>query len=48
MRKQDKEMADRIRVAVEKECAGCEYQDGKYCSWWQEKREGRPPCQTPG
>ena len=46
MRKCDREMANRIRKAVEKECTGCDYQDGKYCSWSRKSRIGRPPCQN--
>lgn len=41
----DKGMAKRIRDAVEKECADCEFQDGKYCSWWTKKQSKQPPCQ---
>lgn len=46
MNKEDKAMVKRIKLAVEKQCNGCEFQDGKYCSWWKEKRIGRPPCQS--
>lgn len=46
MDKKLKEMVKRIKSAVEKECAICEFQDGKYCSWSKKKRIGQPPCQT--
>lgn len=26
------------------ECDGCEFQDGKYCSWWKSETDC-PPCQ---
>jgi len=45
MRKCDREMVKRIQDAVKKECRGCEYQDGKNCSWWRKQRIGNPPCQ---
>ena len=41
-----KDMVERIKAAVERECAGCEFQDGKYCSWSKRRRIGRPPCQN--
>lgn len=34
-----------IPVPLEKQCMGCEFQDGKYCSWSKKKRTGQPPCQ---
>ena len=43
--KQDMVMVNRIRTAVMKECNNCKYQDGRYCSWWKEKRKELPPCQ---
>ena len=46
MNKEDMAMVKRIKLAVEKQCNKCEFQDGKYCSWWKEKRLGNPPCQT--
>ena len=30
---------------VEKECVGCEFLAGKYCTWIKKKRIGQPPCQ---
>ena len=45
MNKEDQEMVDRIRAAVEKECNGCKFQDGKHCNWWQTNTAGKPPCQ---
>lgn len=37
----------KLRVKEEAiKCNGCQYQDGKYCSWWKQKREGLPPCQS--
>ena len=45
MNKRDRDMVKRIKAAVEKECTGCEFQDGKYCSWWKKQRTGQPPCQ---
>ena len=45
MNKEDQEMVARIRAAVEKECDGCEFQDGKHCSWWRSNTTGKPPCQ---
>ncbi len=41
----DKDMVNRIKAAVERECTGCEFQDGKYCSWAKKQRMKRPPCQ---
>ena len=46
MKKEDQEMVDRIRAAVEKECDGCEFQDGKTCSWWRTDTQEPPPCQN--
>ena len=45
MNKESENMVKRIRIALEKECSVCEYQDGKYCSWAKKKRIGCPPCQ---
>ena len=34
-----------IQAAAEKECKGCEFQDGKHCDWWKKKTDSPPPCQ---
>lgn len=35
----------RIHAEVERVCTGCEFQDGKYCNWWQKNTDGPPSCQ---
>ncbi len=35
----------RAQADAEKECAGCEFQDGQYCKWWRSNTDGPPPCQ---
>ncbi len=45
MNKEDMARAKRIKLAVEKQCSKCKFQDGRYCSWWEEKRPSPPPCQ---
>lgn len=45
MDKQLENMVERIKKVVKKECTGCEFQDGKYCSWSKKQRISYPSCQ---